>query len=941
MQPEDALMIGILVADFLFNTSRWNKAIALLIDCLVLLKGLTTCKVGFPNFRRGIYSRCYSAGNLLNERGWECFKRSQFEQSIKYHEKALFVFKEISSRSEEAISYFLLGRSLSAVSKYDEAIKHYQKALQISEIIGVGRQVPESWVYYIRGEVHKNQGKYDEALSYYVKALEISKATGNKFQEAVLYFNLGVFDFECLGKLDEALVYFQKALNIFTLLKYTEEEIISRCKISEVYFACGECEKALEYSKKSLSICKVMKNLEGQGTCYNQMCSLYLSLDNVEKVIENLRNYVDILHATGERKELGLAYVTTGIAYMSTSVGQSISYLQKSLQIHKDSGDRYGEAMSVFGLGWVYFYHGKNEKALEYVKRAIDITEEIGESKTGGVSYALSSSVYAAEGQIEKAIVYLNKALDFIKEAGTRRHGSQNGQFAVLRNLGSAYIVKGEFSKAHDCFLQGIKTHIKVRSSFEYDMVKLALDDGAISCYKALSWLLLCQGKEKEALFTLELGRSRALIDLLSNKYGIQGAADVSEISSSTLQSFFQKQQSNFLFMAVLENYSIGFWFVDKIGNIKLLHLGREQPREKKADVNKDFGVDILKNHDVTMQCEDRSLTALYDEDPLEELQERINSNEQGDTNRENTEKTIHLSDECPIKALLYILGRLSALMHRIADIMDGPEIIIAPEGPFFQVPFAALKDENGKYLLDKVRNRLVPSLTTLKLIQASSADYHCSTGALIVGDPKVGRVEVNGKSKELNPLPCAREESQMIAKLLGVPCLVGEQATKEEVLRRIQEVSLVHIAAHGDAERGEIALAPNKFVTGIPTKEDFMLTVKDVAEVGIRAKLVVLSYCHSARGKILTAEGVVGIARAFLGSGARAALMSLSAVDDEATRAFMEIFYKCLIHEKMSASEALHQAMKQMRESLQYNDVKDWSPFVLLGDDVTFDFKK
>ncbi len=177
-----------------------------------------------------------------------------------------------------------------------------------------------------------------------------------------------------------------------------------------------------------------------------------------------------------------------------------------------------------------------------------------------------------------------------------------------------------------------------------------------------------------------------------------------------------------------------------------------------------------------------------------------------------------------------------------------------------------------------------------------------------------------------------------MVLALLGVPCLVGRQATKEEVLRKIQAVSLVHIAAHGNAERGEIALAPNSSVIGIPKKDDFMLTMKDIAEVGIRAKLVVLSCCHSARGKILTAEGVVRIARPFLGSGARSVLMALWAIDDEATKAFTEILNKCMIHEKMSISEALHQSVKKMRESPEYKDVKYWAPFVLLGDDITLD---
>ena len=53
----------------------------------------------------------------------------------------------------------------------------------------------------------------------------------------------------------------------------------------------------------------------------------------------------------------------------------------------------------------------------------------------------------------------------------------------------------------------------------------------------------------------------------------------------------------------------------------------------------------------------------------------------------------------------------------------------------------------------------------------------------------------------------CARKEAEMIGTLLGVRPLIGESATKHSVLQAINSVSLIHIAAHGDAERGEIAL--------------------------------------------------------------------------------------------------------------------------------------
>lgn len=97
------------------------------------------------------------------------------------------------------------------------------------------------------------------------------------------------------------------------------------------------------------------------------------------------------------------------------------------------------------------------------------------------------------------------------------------------------------------------------------------------------------------------------------------------------------------------------------------------------------------------------------------------------------------------------------------------------------------------------------------------------------------------------------------------------------------------------------------------------------------------LSCCHSAQGEI-KAEGVVGIARAFLGAGARSVLVSLWAIDDEATMEFMKHFYGELVKGK-KASEALRVAMKCMRESQQFREVKYWAPFVLIGDDVTLEF--
>ena len=113
---------------------------------------------------------------------------------------------------------------------------------------------------------------------------------------------------------------------------------------------------------------------------------------------------------------------------------------------------------------------------------------------------------------------------------------------------------------------------------------------------------------------------------------------------------------------------------------------------------------------------------------------------------------------------------------------------------------------------------------------------------------------------------------------------------------------------------------------------------MSDISQVQLRAKLVVLSCCHSGSGQI-SAEGVTGIARAFLGSGTRSVLVALWAIKDKATKQCMSRFYEHLSRGK-SASEYLHETMKWMRVN-GFTKVSEWAPFMLIGDNVSFDFGK
>ena len=267
---------------------------------------------------------------------------------------------------------------------------------------------------------------------------------------------------------------------------------------------------------------------------------------------------------------------------------------------------------------------------------------------------------------------------------------------------------------------------------------------------------------------------------------------------------------------------------------------------------------------------------------------------------------------------------------------IEGDELVIVPDRSSFLVPYAALVDQNSKYLSETLRIRLIPSLTSLRLLAECPEGRHSSSGALLVGNPWVETVRIKG-CKPFPQLPGAEEEVKMIGQILNIEPLTGKNATKDRVLSGLNSVSLVHIAAHGRTETGEIILSPSFPSAKRPKEKDFLLTMADVLDAKVHAKLVVLSCCNSGRGNIKV-EGVVGIARAFLGAGARSVIATLWAIDDEATLAFMRHFYHHLVAGQ-SASESLHQAMKRMRESEKFNAVKHWAPFFLIGDDVTLNF--
>ena len=447
---------------------------------------------------------------------------------------------------------------------------------------------------------------------------------------------------------------------------------------------------------------------------------------------------------------------------------------------------------------------------------------------------------------------------------------------------------------------------------------KISFRNNYHAAYTALWKTLVRLERTDEALCVVEQGRAQALEDLIKFRHDSELLTIGSLQDNVTIASLSSGIFTQTLFLAV-ESSKIYFWVLTKESGVQF--RSKEIEGEDVATFLERVRKDVFKENSIDgrVTCENRSLEELRNErlpskEFVEERSKPLACN--------NSLRFFH---DC--------------IIAPIADLLKGSELIIVPEGPLCLAPYPAFLNDKFKYLSESIKIRILPSLTTLKLIGNFPRDYHRRSGVLLVGDPCVKEITNEQGEVILSPLPFAREEVNAIGEMLGVVPLTGNKATKEEVLKRIGSVALVHIAAHGHMETGEIALAPNPArMSKVPGEKDYMLKLADVHAAKLRARLVVLSCCHSAQGNI-TPEGVVGIARAFLGAGARSVLVSLWAIDDETTMEFMKGFYKDLSR-GCSASVAIQRAMKCLRESEKFGAVKHWAPFVLIGDDVTIEFE-
>jgi len=272
--------------------------------------------------------------------------------------------------------------------------------------------------------------------------------------------------------------------------------------------------------------------------------------------------------------------------------------------------------------------------------------------------------------------------------------------------------------------------------------------------------------------------------------------------------------------------------------------------------------------------------------------------------------------------------------------------LVLVPDDALHQLPFAALRPSpQAPPLAARYELTEVPS-ATLWLSWKGRRPAPAPIPALALADPPLpggdqpaataaterAAAAIFAAGIRLGPLPYARRESRAMVRALGGGSLrrlgadASEAYLKETPLRRF---GVVHFATHAvtdeaNPDRSGVLLAPGA------RNQDGLLQIREIVDLDLDGRVVVLSACSSNTGALLRGEGVMSLARAFFQAGAHTVVASLWRLRDDETADFFDRFYRHL-GRGVSVAAALQAAQRDLIAGGA--PAAAWAGIVVLGD--------
>ena len=250
--------------------------------------------------------------------------------------------------------------------------------------------------------------------------------------------------------------------------------------------------------------------------------------------------------------------------------------------------------------------------------------------------------------------------------------------------------------------------------------------------------------------------------------------------------------------------------------------------------------------------------------------------------------------------------------------------IMVVPHAMLSYLPFAALVDDRGRYLVEDYAILSLPSAGSLPVLRESDFRRPSSGTSVLAPFP----VE----------LPGTRAEAIAVSRNLeGGQTFLGRTATESALRAALIRSSIVHVASH--AILNSVSPMFSRIELAQPAvaqpADDGRLEVHELLGIPVKSRLVFLSGCETGAGtagstSFRKGQDYATLSQAFLYAGARDVVATLWRIDDERAAAFAGKFYAKLADRPAVA--ALAAAQREMIRDPVLSAPRYWAGYTLSG---------
>ena len=837
---------------------------------------------------------------------------------------------------EEAREQIDMGEMYYATNAFELAQVSFFVALGILELEGNQTNLMYPRVIADLGMLYNGMGRYDLAMEFTTKALESRKELRgeNSVDYAASLNNLAVL-YKNMGDFNEA-----------------ESKLTETLKINE------------QVSGKSSMAYAITLNNRGV---------LFQNLGRYKEAERDIKECLSVAAENMSTKSLKYARFQTnlGLLYQqqqkydeAEEIFQSaINAVSRNPLKSKKSNPDYAHLLEIKAS--LYMEIEKYDEAENLLLEALAVYEKkFGKSFSGyGLAEARLGALYRNQGNLKEAGTRLISAKRILKNT----YGDNHPHYVeAITELALVNWQEGNIEMADELFKQSIDQSLKFVSEYFAPMSDVE---------KAAYWKTLRPRFEKYFAFTTDVGKTNSEVIKTAINYRLATKAMLLSSTTKVKSSILNSGDDN-----LIETYNS--WLDNKRQLALYYSMSKEDLKVQK--VNTDSIATVTNQLEKELSQKSGIFSEAYKSKApvLADVQGKLKG---GEAAVEIIRVGYSLDDQIakymalvvkPSEIKMVVLSNGDQLETRyfkyfrnaiklkradgfsynqfwkpIANELAGVSLIyLSSDGVYNQLSVNSFKNEQGGYVLDDLTILNVSSLRSL--VEHHTNQNTSAKTALLVGNPTYG-------TPDISPLPGTGKEIAAVSTILkanGFKNTVYEHAeATEQKIKEAKSPKLLHIATHGffvenvKANNNKVFSVPlNNINENVLLKSGLLLanagkmdlnaggnngvlTAYEAMNLDLtNTDLVVLSACETGLGDIMLGEGVYGLQRSFEVAGAKAVIMSLWKVDDEATQLLMTSFYKNWVVSK-NKLESFRKAQKALKA--KYSEPYYWGAFVMQGE--------